>query len=102
VLDGGCVGGDITMKAIDLKRGAQLAAAVALALAGTACSDDDKVAGSSNPLMCVGGNECTGMSECAGGASGNDCQGMNECAGMGWSYAESEDECEEAGGHVES
>jgi uncharacterized membrane protein len=91
------------MNAEDLKRGAKIVAAVATMLTGSACaSDGDDVAGTSTPLMCVGGNSCQGMSECAGGPGGSDCAGMNECTGMGWSYADSEEECEMAGGTVES
>jgi len=90
------------MKSADLKRGAQIAAAIAATLAVTGCGSDKKdVAGMQNPLMCLGGNACTGMSECAGGPGDSACAGMNECAGMGWSYVESVEECEAEGGHID-
>jgi hypothetical protein len=91
------------MKPADLARGAQIAAAVAATLAATGCGSDMKsdVTSIENPLVCVGGNSCQGMSECAGGPGGSECAGMNECAGMGWSYTETEEECEAEGGHVD-
>ena len=91
------------MKAADWTRGAQIAAAALAALAAGGCggSDGKGVVGTENPLVCVGGNACQGMSECAGGPGGSECAGMNECAGMGWSYTETEAECEAEGGHVE-
>jgi hypothetical protein len=95
------------MKSADLARGAQIAAAAltglaALAAAGCGGSDGGKdVVVTENPLVCVGGNSCQGMSECAGGPGGSECAGMNECAGMGWSYTDSEEECEAAGGHID-
>jgi uncharacterized membrane protein len=89
----------------NLKEGARIAAAAALILAGAGCaSEDDKdpTGASANALVCHGGNECSGMSECAGGPGGSDCAGMNECKGMGWSYVETEEECTEAGGTIDS
>jgi len=76
---------------------------VAATLAAAGCGSDMKndVTSVENPLVCVGGNACQGMSECAGGSGGSECAGMNECAGMGWAYTESEEECEAEGGHVE-
>lgn len=91
------------MNAEDMKRGAQIAAALATMLVAPACGDDsDKVGSTESALVCVGGNECASMSECAGGPGGSECAGMNECKGMGWSYTETEEECEKAGGKVES
>lgn len=92
------------MKASDLARGAQIAAAVAAALAAAGCGGSDggkDVVVTENPLVCVGGNSCEGMSECAGGPGGSECAGMNECAGMGWAYTDSEEECEASGGHID-
>jgi hypothetical protein len=92
------------MKASDLARGAQIAAAVAAVLAVGGCGGSDggkDVVSTENPLVCVGGNSCQGMSECAGGPGGSECAGMNECAGMGWAYTDSEEECEAAGGHID-
>jgi hypothetical protein len=90
------------MKPSDLARGARIAAAVATVLAAGGCGMDDKdVASIENPLVCVGGNACQGMSECAGGPGGSECAGMNECAGMGWSYVETEEECTAEGGNIE-
>jgi hypothetical protein len=92
----------MAMKPADLVRGAQIAAAVAAVLGAAGCGSDEKdVASMENPLVCLGGNSCQGMSECAGGPGGSECAGMNECAGMGWSYAETEEECEAEGGHVD-
>lgn len=90
------------MSSTDRMRGAQIAAVVAAVLGAAGCGSDTKdVASMDNPLTCIGGNSCQGMSECAGGPGGSECAGMNECAGMGWSYADSEAECEAEGGHVE-
>lgn len=88
----------------NLKEGARIAAAAALLLVGAACGDEDDkgAAASANALVCLGGNECSGMSECAGGPGGSDCAGMNECKGMGWSYVETEEECTQAGGTIDS
>lgn len=88
----------------DLKRGTRIALAALAALAGAAgCGDENgETASSANALVCIGGNECAGMSECAGGPGGSECAGMNECAGKGWSYVDSEAECEEAGGELDS
>lgn len=92
------------MKEGDLKRGVQIALAVAAALSVGACGgdddDDDPVGAASKALVCIGGNACQGMSECAGGPSSNACEGMNECKGMGWSYTKTEKECADAGGEV--
>jgi len=90
------------MKPTDLMRGAQIAAAVAAALAASGCGSDMKdIASTESPLVCIGGNSCQGMSECAGGPGGSECAGMNECAGMGWSYTETEEECEAEGGEIQ-
>jgi hypothetical protein len=74
-------------------------------LLSTGCSgsdEDEKTNADVQPVKCLGGNECAGMSECAGGPSGGECKGLNECKGMGWSYTDTEAECEAAGGMVAS
>lgn len=83
---------------MDIRKGAAIAAAVGALLVG--CGDGEDVGGTVEGLKCVGGNECKGMSECAGMGK-NDCQGMNECAGMGWISVDTEAECEEHGGEIE-
>lgn len=89
------------MNAVDLKRGAKIAAAVAALIVGAGCGEEDKPGTSQAPLTCLGGNSCSGMSECAGGSGGSACMGMNECAGMGWSYVDTEEECTTAGGTID-
>lgn len=65
-------------------------------------SKDDDTSSQQAQLTCLGGNECAGMSECAGGPGDSSCAGMNECMGMGWVYVESEDECEDKGGTLKT
>ena len=89
----------------DVKKAAQIALAVAAALTAGACGSDDEeggVAGDAQALVCLGGNDCAGMSECSGGPGGTDCAGMNECKGMGWAYTETEAECTEDGGELKT
>jgi hypothetical protein len=86
----------------DLKRGARIAAAMVALVATVGCGDENETDVSESALVCVGGNECAGMSECAGGPGGSECAGMNECAGMGWSYVDTEADCDAAGGELDS
>jgi uncharacterized membrane protein len=88
----------------NLSTGVSLASSVAaLLLAGCGMdSKDDDTSSQEAQLTCVGGNECAGMSECAGGPGDNSCAGMNECMGMGWVYVESEQECEDKGGSIKT
>jgi uncharacterized membrane protein len=88
----------------NLSKGAALASSVAaLLLAGCGMdSNDDDTSGQQAQLTCVGGNECAGMSECAGGPGDNSCAGMNECKGMGWVNVESEEECTDKGGTLKT
>jgi hypothetical protein len=91
------------MSEFNLTKGMAVAAAVAGLLLSSGCSggDDEKTtATDAQPVKCLGGNECAGMSECAGGPSGNECKGLNECMGMGWDYKDTEADCEAAGGMV--
>ena len=77
------------------------AAAVMLLLAtGCAGSDEESRGSAAEQVKCLGGNECAGMSECAGGPTSNECKGLNECMGMGWDYKDTVAECEAAGGMV--
>jgi hypothetical protein len=84
--------------------GLVLASSVAaLLLAGCGSdSKDDDTGGQQAQLTCLGGNECAGMSECAGGPGDNSCAGKNECTGMGWVYVESEEECADKGGTLKT
>jgi uncharacterized membrane protein len=89
----------------DLTKGAAVAAAVMglLLSAGCSSSDKDEVNGTApQALKCLGGNECKGMSECAGGPSGSECKGLNECQAMGWIYTDTEAECDAAGGTIQA
>lgn len=90
------------MDSTDLKRGARIATALATMLVASACADDSEPGTSQGELRCIGGNSCTGMSECSGGPGSSACEGMNECAGMGWVYTETEEECTDLMGTVES
>lgn len=85
-------------------RGTAVAAAVMGLLFATGCGgdEDERTSESAQPVKCLGGNECAGMSECAGGPSGNECKGMNECMAMGWDYKDTAAECEAAGGMVQT
>lgn len=94
------------MKPLYKMRGTQIATAVASMLAVSGCdsknnsSSNSDAAVSADPLSCIGGNSCQGMSLCAGGSGGSSCEGMNSCQGMGWSYANSVEDCTKMGGYV--
>ena len=93
------------MKPLNLRRGTQIATAVASMLAISGCASDMGSSSkdaqlSANPLTCIGGNSCEGMSQCAGGPGGSSCEGLNSCQGMGWDYANSKEDCDKAGGYV--
>jgi hypothetical protein len=83
---------------MDIRKGATIAAALAGLLTGCAAEMED-AGTTAQGLKCEGGNECKGMSECAGKGK-NDCQGMNECAGMGWVSVDTAAECEALGGTI--
>jgi hypothetical protein len=87
-----------------ISKGAAVAAAVMGLVLSTGCSgsDDEDKATDTQAVKCLGGNECMGMSECAGGPSSNECKGLNECMGQGWDYKKTAAECEAAGGMVAS
>lgn len=91
------------MRTLNLS-GAFIASAVASLIATTACnSDDDKDTNTdTQQIRCLGGNECAGMSECAGGPGGSECAGMNECMGQGWVYTHTAEECTALGGMTET
>ena len=93
------------MRALDLTKGALIASAVATLIATTGCSSDDEkdtTGTQADQVRCLGGNECAGMSECAGGPGGSECAGLNECMGQGWVYTDSADECSDKGGMPEA
>jgi hypothetical protein len=80
---------------MDLSKGMGIALAVSALISVTACggSNEDKAGEQTSPLMCEGGNSCSGHSECATADGASSCKGTNSCAGMGWVYADSEEEC---------
>ncbi len=85
--------------------GAAIAAAMlglALSTGGCSGSDEEETSADVQAVKCLGGNECKGLSQCAGGATSNECKGLNECKGMGWDYTKTVEECEAAGGMVQS
>lgn len=93
------------MRTFDLNKGALIASAVASLIATAGCNSDSDKEGAgtqAEQIRCLGGNECAGMSECAGGPAGGECAGLNECMGQGWVYADSAEECEQKGGMPEA
>jgi uncharacterized membrane protein len=93
------------MRGLDLSKGALIATAVASLIATAGCNSDDEKDGTgtqADQIRCLGGNECAGMSECAGGPGGSECAGLNECMGQGWVYTDGADECVDKGGMPEA
>lgn len=60
----------------------------------------DTPATEEQPVRCEGINECAGTSECKSSDGANECKGLNSCAGQGWIYADTEQDCTDAGGAV--
>ena len=93
------------MRTLGLGKGVFIASAVASLIATTGCSSDDEkdtASTDTQQIRCLGGNECAGLSECAGGPGGGECAGLNECMGQGWVYTDSADDCTELGGMPEA
>jgi hypothetical protein len=71
-------------------------AAAALILGGQAVA---RAGSHDGGVKCVGGNACSGKSEC--GTAKHDCAGKNECKGQGWVKTETAEECVKLGGKPE-
>lgn len=74
--------------------------AVATAAAGFFALAPISGAMAEDGVKCTGGNSCKGMSACK--TAGSSCKGQNSCKGQGFTMTGSAEECEAAGGTVES
>ena len=81
--------------------GAMLATAAAFAFLSSAAFATDAPKGDAGKgsVKCVGGNSCSGHSECA--SAGSSCKGQNSCASKGFVSTATAQECTETGGTPE-
>lgn len=82
--------------------GAMLATAAAFAFLSSPAfaADAPKGDAGKGSVKCVGGNSCSGHSECA--SAGSSCKGQNSCKGKGFVMTPGEQACKDAGGTPET